>query len=268
LAAFAEMASLALNSESLRGALSDEHRRQEWDSYFARTMHHFTSALTSARDVVTSFRSDNHLLADMKGPIVALIDELVEKHANLNSIASSLRDYSRPPISSFAKVSVRNLIEQVEREFDDVAVSLGDANFMVSGDSKRLKEALCNLLANAKEAFDDHPERPRRSIQIRLESVPGLEGRAIIEVKDFAGGFQRDILDQIGKPWTTTKKGPPRGLGLSIVKRIVEAHGGSLRVDSPLDVGSSILIELPIFQEGGDVSMQNLLLVDDDSEKL
>jgi len=72
------------------------------------------------------------------------------------------------------------------------------------------------------------------------------DGNAVIEVIDTGEGMAEDLLDQVFEPFVTTK-GPRHGtgLGLSVVYRIVQDHGGSISIDSQPGHGTQVVLTLP-----------------------
>ncbi|MBM4124176.1 MAG: HAMP domain-containing protein [Nitrospira sp.] len=107
----------------------------------------------------------------------------------------------------------------------------------VSVDPDQIKEALVNLLINAREAM---PEGGRLSVTTRA----GERGSVEIEVADTGCGIPRRHLDRIFEPFFTTKE-YGTGLGLTNVKRLIEDNGGTLEVRSEEGTGSRFVIHLP-----------------------
>ena len=74
-----------------------------------------------------------------------------------------------------------------------------------------------------------------------------------IEIRDTGLGIPAEHIDSIWDPFFTTKPvGKGTGLGLSITQRIVQRHGGSIRVESEPGHGACFIVELPIQGQGGD----------------
>src|ERR1700747_251413 len=117
----------------------------------------------------------------------------------------------------------------------------------VLGDRHALQQVLLNLLNNAAQAVADNPpERPRL---IRL--VTWFDDRVRMKVPDSGAGIADDVLPQLFTPFFTTKEpGQGTGLGLSITYSIVEAHGGRIAVDRPIEGGAAFLVDLPLAATG------------------
>jgi hypothetical protein len=250
LEAFAEMAALAMSSDSLRSTLSDAHKRKEWESYFVRAMHSLGGALYDVGSQVREWDDSVKTGIALPGQLEAIAKRLRDGHEKLGQIVTSLKDYSQPAMVSFGQVKLREVARSVAEGQADVVLEECAEDPVISGDASRLKEALQNLVTNSREALDVVPPEERRPIEVGLR----VDGKwAMIEVRDEAGGFSDKIRNSIGLEWNSTK-GKGRGMGLPIVKRVVEGHGGELRVNFTRARGSSILIRLPICQVGGGAS--------------
>lgn len=117
----------------------------------------------------------------------------------------------------------------------------------VSGDASRLQQVIWNLLSNAIKFTPDHGR-----IEIRLECV---DQQAQITVSDTGKGIKPDFLPYIFESFqqedvSVTRQFGGLGLGLSIVKHLVEAHGGTVNANSPGEgQGSSFTVKLPLLKE-------------------
>lgn len=103
-------------------------------------------------------------------------------------------------------------------------------------DRNQIKQVFLNILRNAMEAL---PFGGRITIALDEEN-----GGQTIRFTDNGVGMPADILQRIGEPFHTTKP-EGNGLGMMIVKRIIESHGGRLRVDSEVDNGTTVEVFLP-----------------------
>jgi signal transduction histidine kinase len=117
----------------------------------------------------------------------------------------------------------------------------------IFADRVQIQQAIINLIFNAFDAVADIDDRPR---EVRIEAIAEGEADAVeILVSDSGLGIARDALPKIFDAFFTTKpKG--MGMGLAIVKSIVEAHGGRLSASPDSDRGTTFEISLPILKEG------------------
>jgi two-component system sensor histidine kinase PilS (NtrC family) len=110
----------------------------------------------------------------------------------------------------------------------------------VSCDLDQVRQVAWNLVANAGQAL----RGAGRGGTIRVSSEPLPEGGAILAVSDDGPGIQPGDLGRIFTPFFTSKAGGT-GLGLAVVQRIVDAHGGSIEVDSAPGRGARFTVRLP-----------------------
>jgi signal transduction histidine kinase len=123
-------------------------------------------------------------------------------------------------------------VERIEIEVDEET--------RVWADPDRLAHILRNLLENAVKFSDEGP--------IKLETRPGADDHLEVLVSDEGVGIPQDRIDEIftGPAPLAQKSGPTgAGLGLYLTRRLVEAHGGTIRVESKPDVGSTFILLLP-----------------------
>lgn len=124
--------------------------------------------------------------------------------------------------------------EDSDIEFSsEIPSGLGD----FTGDKVKLEEVFLNLLKNAKESITGEG-------LIRL-CASRNNNTLTIRCQDTGCGISEEIIDYIFEPFKTFKEGGT-GLGLSLSKRIIENHGGSISVESKVDEGSAFTIKLPV----------------------
>jgi C4-dicarboxylate-specific signal transduction histidine kinase len=130
----------------------------------------------------------------------------------------------------------------------EVSCLLPDVPVMVPVSRPRIEQVLVNLVANAADALEEVRGRAK-VIKISL-ATDCAAGRVHCHVEDSGCGISQRDLPSIFKPYFTTKA-PERGtgLGLSVVKTIVEAHGGRLQVQSREGEGSLFTFDLPSLTE-------------------
>lgn len=114
-------------------------------------------------------------------------------------------------------------------------------------DADQVKQVLLNLMLNAVQAMQSQPaERPRKlTLRLARSAEPGRPPEARIEVEDTGPGIDSRRHESIFRPYLTDKPGGT-GLGLALSRRIAEAHGGRLEVDSAPGRGSRFTLRLPL----------------------
>jgi signal transduction histidine kinase len=158
-----------------------------------------------------------------------------------NNIVNELLDYSREIHLELTEATAKMVTEaallQVKIPENVTVRNLTEDKPRLLLDTAKTQRVFVNLIANAVDAMPKGGEL----------AMTSAEAKEMLEVKfsDTGEGIPDDVLRNLWKPLTTTKsKG--MGLGLAICKRIVEAHGGSIDVESTIGKGSTFTIRLPI----------------------
>jgi signal transduction histidine kinase len=168
--------------------------------------------------------------------------------ARLERLVSEFLAYARPRPLQLEETAAIDLLlsarevlaaQLAQRE---VAVRIVDESeeASVRVDHEQIQQLLLNLLQNALTATETVSRRPVVTLFARREG-----SRVELEVRDNGRGIPPGDRDKIFDAFFSTRKGGT-GLGLAIAQRIARAHGGSLRVDSELDFGTSFVLTLPV----------------------
>jgi PAS domain S-box-containing protein len=189
----------------------------------------------------------------LEGEALLLFDILDEEAQRLNRIVVDLLDWVRPiqPMRHAAPLApiVDNALKAAERaQREPTAVEISSEvdpsipNVLV--DEQLLHLALVNIFSNALQAM---PKGGRLKVGVRKEAPEGQDW-ATIEVQDTGQGIPSEMLGRIFEPFFTTKASGT-GLGLAVVKRIVESLGGDIEVQSTQGRGTTFTIRLHIATE-------------------
>ncbi len=117
-----------------------------------------------------------------------------------------------------------------------------DTRGWMRGDAEQMRRVLVNLVANALDALE-HSQTPVPRLQVTAgENLAGT--RVWVRVRDNGDGIRQEILGKVFSPFFTTKE-KGTGLGLALSKKVVDAHGGTLEVDSTTETGSGFLLTFP-----------------------
>jgi signal transduction histidine kinase len=111
-------------------------------------------------------------------------------------------------------------------------------------DSEQLHQVLLNLVLNGVQAIDG-AGKITLAANVNAPGGPGQADLVEISVSDTGAGISPESLERIFRPFYTTKRGGT-GLGLSLCRRIIRQHGGTLTVESQLGRGSRFILRLPM----------------------
>jgi two-component system, LuxR family, sensor kinase FixL len=111
----------------------------------------------------------------------------------------------------------------------------------VLGDRIQLQQVILNMILNAKEAMSDEQMHPR---ELQITTRKSNSGSIVVAVRDTGHGLEAKDVERIFDPFFTTKA-EGMGLGLSISRTIIEAHGGTLSAIPNDDKGATIQFSLP-----------------------
>ena len=168
--------------------------------------------------------------------------DLIEKDVeHANRIMSDLLEYSRELHLDLAGTSPRSIIEQalalVEIPGEIRVSNLTSDQPEVRIDTEKMKRVFVNLIRNAVDAM---PQAGELTIQSKESN-----GNLHVTLSDTGPGITEDVASRIWMPFFTTKsKGI--GLGLSISKRIVEAHKGSISYETEIGKGTTFIVTIPL----------------------
>jgi len=181
--------------------------------------------------------------------LAGALDEIVGQSKRASEIVKRVRSLINPQRGLYESVAVASVIAHAEalvrpelqRDGVRLRVSPDDAGATVRCDRVLLEQVLVNLIHNAMHAVQDLPAQ-RRCIE--LASVRAGQG-VRITVADHGPGIPAERLDQVFAPFYTSKP-DGLGLGLSICRTIVEAHGGAIAVDNRAGGGAAFTFTLPV----------------------
>jgi len=184
----------------------------------------------------------------LDGPVRIVKDEL----GRLSRLAEEFLSLARPRPLARTAVDLRELLDEVvemhaplaRAEQVTVTVEAEPDLPPADADPERIKQVLLNLVSNAIESMRGHPERRLALAARRPGDGDGGAGWVEVEVRDTGPGLPGEAVADLFRPFVTTKEAGT-GLGLPIVQRIVEQHGGLVLVGPGPEGGTSACFRLP-----------------------
>jgi len=166
--------------------------------------------------------------------------------SKLTGLTGELLDYSRGETRLvYSPVTVQELFGELKEDIETKLSAreldlIWDNQFkgIVLLDSSRITRVLINLLDNAQKACN-------RKGEIRI-SARGTEEELVLTIKDSGVGMDSDTLQHVFDPFYSTSDRGGTGLGMHIVKTVVEAHKGTIDISSKVGVGTEISVRLPL----------------------
>ncbi|MEO7494609.1 MAG: ATP-binding protein, partial [Massilia sp.] len=175
----------------------------------------------------------------------------------MKRMVDDFRDYAKAPPAVLLPLDLNALIAEIlglylaGDDSDIIHASLAAGLPPVMGDATQLRQVIHNLLQNAQDALTERAAgAPRARIDLRTETIryqspEGGAGTAVrLVIADNGPGFAPKILSRAFEPYVTSKA-RGTGLGLAMVKKIVEEHGGRIDIQNHLDgTGAAVSILL------------------------
>ena len=233
-------------------SLLEAQRTAAWGEVARRLAHEIKNPLTP---IQLSAERVQHKLTDKLSENDAQIlrrstETIVNQVEALKRMVNEFSEYARAPRLELHLLDFNALVREVLALYEAVGMTgpgnrpppihlaLAPGLPSVKGDSARLRQVIHNLLQNAQDTLSGVTNPV---VVVRTETAP--EGIRF-SVTDNGGGFSEQVRGRVFEPYVTTK---PRGtgLGLPIVKKIVEEHSGTIKIENIHPQGACVSIVLP-----------------------
>ncbi|KGE00853.1 MULTISPECIES: PAS domain-containing sensor histidine kinase [Rhizobium/Agrobacterium group] len=239
----------AARLQEMQGELARLARLNEMGEMASTLAHELNQPLSAIANYVHGCA---RLLRDMDEPVAVRMREALEETANQSlragQIIKQLREFVIKGETEKSPQNIRRLIEDAgalalvgSREKGVQTIfEFTPGTETVVADRIQIQQVLTNLMRNAIEAMQGSPRR-----ELAIRTVQENDDMMAVIVQDTGPGISGEITDQLFKPFVTTKAGG-MGIGLSISKRIIEAHGGEMTVSRNPAGGATFRFTLPI----------------------
>jgi signal transduction histidine kinase len=181
-----------------------------------------------------------------------VLEDLRQEARRIEKVLNDLLAYARPKPTQFSRGDLKELVartlhlarQQTGTKKLEFSIHIPADLPRFRMDSEQLHQVLLNLTLNGIQAIE---HEGKVAIEAHVESSEALAHGDLVEitVSDSGQGIPPESLERIFRPFYTTKRGGT-GLGLSLCRRIVSQHGGTLTVESELRKGTRFIIRLPL----------------------
>jgi len=220
--------------------LAKSSKDQAWQEMARQVAHEIKNPLTPMRLTVQSFqRNYDPTKSNHRAYIQEFAQILIEQIDTMSQVANAFSDYATLPK---AQLKMCDAVEVTKRateifEQEEVVFSTNVEKFEIPIDRTQWIRVLTNLIQNGLQSI---PANKKPEIKVQLNVTPKF---LKVSVSDNGMGIPKDLKDKIFEPKFTTKsKG--MGLGLGIVKNIVEAHHGSIKYTSEPNQNTTFTIKI------------------------
>lgn len=218
--------------ESQQRELARVKRLAEIGQMTAAIAHEIRNPLTGIRSAAQMIRQHPEMVPDF----IPLIEE---ESLRLNDLCDEFLEFARPLQLNLAPHRVGELASQIVNVLAPLAGETGVSlefvqigpDLPISIDVRRIGQVVHNLVRNAIEVTP-------AGGKVLIKAEPG-----VLSVRDWGPGMEQDVIEKLFSPFFTTKPNGT-GLGLCNCKKIVDAHGGELGVESALGEGTTLTVQL------------------------
>ncbi len=231
--------------------LAKSERESAWREMAKQVAHEIKNPLTPMRLSVQYLKKAWDEKSDRwEDRLDKFTNTLIEQIDSLSSIASAFSDFAKMPKTRTERVNLVDIISStldLYKQKENLSIKLyvdEHVDFIVLADKDQLLRVFNNLIKNAEQAIGN---KQLGNVDIHLRRN---ESSCLISISDNGHGISEEQSKQIFSPNFTTKSGG-MGLGLVIVKNIVENSGGKIWFESKVNKGTTFFIQIPLLK-GGD----------------
>ncbi len=189
------------------------------------------------------------------GAIVDVIEEISAQALRAGEVLRRIRDFvrsgemrrERVDVNEVVRAAVRLAALEASQRGVSVPMALAPGRLPVDVDRIQIEQVILNLVRNGLEAMSGAPAEASRLV---IATAPSERGTVEVSVADTGNGFAPEVAERMFEPFFSTKR-DGLGLGLSISRAIVEAHGGRLWATANAGRGATFRFTLPVATSEG-----------------
>ncbi|WES95944.1 sensor histidine kinase [Chryseobacterium arthrosphaerae] len=223
--------------ERLRFKASEE----AWREMAKQVAHEVKNPLTPMKLTIQNFeRKFDPEDPNIRERVKLMSKTMVDQIDLIATVASAFSEFAKLPEKNNEVINLNTEVADILRVFNDDSIFMhaNKSNIMINMDRIYLSRIITNLVTNAKQAESDE-----RKLIINVD-VEQHQRRVIISVQDNGIGIPENMYERIFEP-NFTSKNSGMGLGLSMVRKMIEDYKGEISVKSEVGKGSTFIITLP-----------------------
>jgi signal transduction histidine kinase len=226
--------------------LAQNQREEAWQEMAKQVAHEIKNPLTPMRLTVQSFqRKFDPNDPNLRQKINDYSETLIQQIDTMSSVASAFSNFASMPAQQNETLNVVEVVELTMDIFNEEYISFKaeEAEIISKIDRTQLIRIITNLVKNAIQAIPKNQEK--KAILVTIKNV---KNNVLITVSDNGIGIKLDHFNRIFEPKFTTKSSG-MGLGLGIIKNIIENYKGTITLKSEIGAGTTFTVSLPIINE-------------------
>ena len=221
--------------------LAKTERQQAWQEMARQVAHEIKNPLTPMRLTTQSFmnRFDPND-PDIKKKVTDFSNLLIQQIDTMSEVAEAFSDFATLPKPNMKKCDLVELTQMAVNIFhhEQIVFTSNKAHIFYKLDRTQWTRVITNLVQNALQSVPKS-KKPQIGVQLFLEN-----NQIILSIMDNGNGIAPEVKQKIFEPKFTTKSSG-MGLGLGIVKNIIESHNGTIKCVSKMKKGTTFSIILP-----------------------
>ncbi|MBF6609951.1 MAG: HAMP domain-containing histidine kinase [Chryseobacterium sp.] len=233
---------MILQIQDQKERLAFSEKEKAWREMAKQVAHEVKNPLTPMKLNIQNFeRKFDPEDPDIREKVKQLSSTMIEQIDLVAKVSSAFSQFAQLPEKVNETFNLNKQVYSILRIFnnDRIFVHANKENIMIHMDKIYLNRIVTNLVTNAKQALEDTKD-PIINIDMEL-----IQKKIMISVEDNGTGIPSEMQERIFEP-NFTSKNSGMGLGLTMVRKMVEDYGGTITVKSEVGKGSKFIISLPV----------------------
>ena len=224
--------------------LVDAQRTSVWADVARRIAHEIKNPLTPIQ--LSAERLKRKYMSQIKDDVDIFedcTDTIIRQVGDLGKIVDEFSAFAKMPTATMSNFDICDtirqavLLQRITFESIDIKLNIPENEIYLNFDRRLVSQAIINLIKNSSESiFDNHKNDNLGQITINLIDAKDM---VTIQIIDNGSGFLTDEKEKLLEPYYTTRE-MGTGIGLSMVKNIMEAHEGMINLDNKISEDGSL----------------------------